>query len=168
MISSIIAQAGINPSDYLQWGSLGVGFFNIFLSWRLIAALNKQGNATTQQVVLVCIFVASALGFLLGGAFLHRMEQNPEVTIRFDLQPRWSESEVRDFGAILLHDSRTGSDVPVKDAYIPIKVTRDAAIQLDIIGVWKKLQAFDSQLKALAKQKVTKDKEAGGPDEPPP
>lgn len=82
MISPILAEAGLNPSDYLQFGSLGVGFFNIFLSWRLISALNKQDQIKTQHVILVCIFVASALGFLLGGAFLHRMEQNPEVTIR--------------------------------------------------------------------------------------
>src|SRR5205085_1337682 len=165
MISPIIAQAGLNPSDYLQWGSLGVGFFNIFLSWRLIAALNKQGKITTQHVVLVCIFVTSALGFLLGGAFLHRMEQNPEVTIRFDLQPRWSETEVREYGAILLHDARKGNDLAVKDVYIPLTVAKDASIQLDILGVWKKLQEFDSQLKAIAKQNAIKDKQAG-PSEP--
>jgi hypothetical protein len=166
MMTPIFAEVGLNPSDYLQFGSLGVGFFNIFLSWRLIAALNKQDTIKTQHVVLVCIFVLSALGFLLGGAFLHRMEQNPEVTIHFDLQPRWSDSEVRDFGAIHLHDARSGKDVAVKDAYIPLKVGKGASIQLDIIHVWKKLQEFDSQLKAIAKQKVTKDKEAGGPDEP--
>jgi hypothetical protein len=166
MIIPLLAEVGLNPSDYLQFGSLGVGFFNIFLSWRLISALNKQDKIQTQHVILVCIFVTSALGFLLGGAFLHKMEQNPEVTIRFDLQPRWSDSEVRDFGAIHLHDGGTGQDVPVKDAYIPLTVAKGTSIQLDIVRVWKKLQEFDSQLKAIAKQKVTNDKTAGGPDEP--
>lgn len=165
MVPPIIAQAGLNPGDYLQWGSLGVGFLNIILSWRLIATLSRHGKITTRQVILVCIFVFSALGFLLGGAFLHRMEQNPEVTIRFDLQPRWSDSEVQEYGQIVLHNAKTGADVQVGDAYIPVTVAKDASIQLDIMRVWKKLQEFDSQLKAIAKQKATKDKEAG-PSEP--
>jgi hypothetical protein len=165
MIAPVIAEAGLNPADYLQWGSLGVGFFNIFLSWRLISALNKQQQITTQHVILVCIFVLSALGFLVGGAFLHRYEQNPEVTIHFDLQPRWSELAVQDYGQIVLHDARKGKDVPVKDTFIPVTVANDASIQLDIMRVWEKLREFDSQLKAITKEKATKDKEAG-PSEP--
>jgi hypothetical protein len=165
MIPPVIAETGLNPSDYLQWGSLGVAFLNIVLGWRLVSAMIKQQTISTRHVVLICIFMVSALSFLFGGAFLHRMEENPEVTIRFDLQPRWSDSEVREYGAILLHDARKGNDVAVKDVYIPLTVAKDASIQLDIIGVWKKLQEFDSQLKAIAKQNAIKDKQAG-PSEP--
>ena len=166
MIHAFIAvDTGLNPSDYLQWGSLGVGFLNIVLSWRLVSAMVKQQTITIQHVVLVCIFVLSALGFLLGGALLHRYEQNPEVTIRFDLQPRWSDVAKNDYGEIVLHDTRKGKDVPVRADYIPVTVAKDASIQLDIISVWEKLREFDSQLKAFAKERATKDKEAG-PSEP--
>jgi hypothetical protein len=144
---------------------LGIAFLNIVLGWRLISALNRQTDITTRKIILVCIFMLSALGFLFGGAFLHRYEENPEVNIRFDLQPRWSDSEALEFGQIVLHDARKGNDVAVKDAYIPLKVTNDAAIQLDMVRVWRKLQEFDSQLKAIAQQKAAKDKQAG-PSEP--
>ena len=152
-------------ADILQYGFMGLSILMVFLGYNLFRRVINQEETPREKVQLAKFFLSMAFLFLIGAGFLEfgsrfitAYDKKRSFEIILNVSP-WTTKHSMDYGDLIVKTGKNKNTL--KENMIPIQVTEDSEITLELYKLMDKMREMQTQINDLAIERGKKDEEAG-------